>query len=112
MLTIFKLRNNPYFSSIKTIGLILGLVLFFLFLFGIRPGDAHPRVAAAAAVAVLMAVFWITEALPIPVTSLLPLALFPLLGVMKGGQTAASYMNSSVFLFLGGFIIALPLPWL
>lgn len=60
-----------------------------------------------AAVAVLMATWWVTEALPIPVTSLLPLVLFPLLGILSGTETASTYMNSSIFLFMGGFLIAL-----
>ncbi len=62
---------------------------------------------AAAAVTVLVACWWITVALPIPVTSLLPLILFPLVGVMPIRQAATPYANSNVFLFMGGFIIAL-----
>lgn len=70
--------------------------------------EARARVMlAAAAVTVLVACWWITVAVPIPVTSLLPLVLFPLVGVMPIGQAAAPYANSNVFLFMGGFIIAL-----
>jgi len=60
-----------------------------------------------AAVAVLMAGWWITEAIPIPVTALLPVALFPLLGILKGTQTAGLYFNHIIFLFIGGFVFAL-----
>ncbi len=59
------------------------------------------------AVAAVMSIWWITEALPIPVTALLPLVLFPLLGVMSMASTAAPYGHHLVFLFLGGFVLAL-----
>jgi sodium-dependent dicarboxylate transporter 2/3/5 len=59
-----------------------------------------------AGVAALMAVWWITEAIPIPVTALLPLALFPILGLGTIGEAATPYANPIIFLFLGGFILA------
>ncbi len=61
----------------------------------------------AAGVASLMAVWWITEAIPIPATSLLPLVLFPLLGIVDIRGAAAPYANPIIYLFLGGFLIAL-----
>ena len=60
-----------------------------------------------AAVAGLMVVWWITEALPLAATALVPLVLFPLLGITSGKEVAAVYMNSTIFLFIGGFILAL-----
>ena len=60
-----------------------------------------------AAVAALMVVWWITEALPLAATALVPLVLFPLLGITSGKEVAAVYMNSTIFLFIGGFILAL-----
>ena len=62
-----------------------------------------------AAVGLLMALWWMTEALPIPVTALLPLVLFPLLGVAGVDAAAAPYAHPLIFLFLGGFLIALAL---
>ena len=59
-----------------------------------------------AAVAILMATWWITEAIPIPATALLPIALFPVLGVMKAAESTTQYANHLIFLFLGGFFIA------
>ena len=53
-----------------------------------------------------MAIWWMCEAIPIPATSLLPIALFPLLGVMPTSEATAPYANHLIFLFLGGFIIA------
>lgn len=54
-----------------------------------------------------MAVWWMTEALPLFATALLPLALFPALGIMAGRETAPVYFNSVIVMFLGGFTIAL-----
>ncbi len=88
-------------------GFWLGLGGFFLTLFGLELDPVNPLDERMAAVAVLMAVWWITEAIPLAATALLPLALFPLTGLMKGSETAPVYVNSVIFLFLGGFLIAL-----
>jgi sodium-dependent dicarboxylate transporter 2/3/5 len=68
---------------------------------------ANPQLNAMAAVAALMAVWWLTEAVHMAATALVPLVLFPLLGVMPGKDTAAVYGHELVFLFLGGFLLAL-----
>ena len=67
----------------------------------------QPETTRMAAVAVWMAVWWMTEAVPLPVTALLPVVTFPLLGIMAGKQVAPLYVNSIIFLFLGGFMVAL-----
>ena len=77
-----------------------------LLLFGDLDPD-RPEVTRMAAVALLMAGWWITEAIPIPVTSMLPVALFPLLGILDGRSTASTYFNHLIFLFIGGFLFAL-----
>lgn len=89
------------------IGLLLGPVLFALVL--ILPAPEGMTVAAwrTTAVAVLMAVWWITEAVPIPATALLPLALFPALGIVPIAAASAPYANPVIWLFLGGFLIAI-----
>ncbi|MBL0717222.1 MAG: anion permease [Desulfosarcina sp.] len=69
--------------------------------------SGNPVVTRMAAVAALMAIFWITEAIPLFATALLPLILYPLLGIMKGKAIAPVYFNSTIFLFIGGFMIAL-----
>ncbi|MBN1848919.1 MAG: SLC13/DASS family transporter [Deltaproteobacteria bacterium] len=93
-------------SKAQMIGLILGAILFFLvLLFDFVPGK--PVVTRMAAVAVLMAVWWITEAIPLAATAILPMILFPLMGILKGSATAPIYFNSTIFLFIGGFMIAL-----
>jgi len=61
------------------------------------------------AVATWMIIWWISEAVPIPVTSLLPILLFPVLGVLDLKHSTASYAHPIIFLFLGGFLIALAL---
>lgn len=66
-----------------------------------------PAAWRTAALALLLAVWWMTEALPLGATSLLPLVLVPLLGIASGEDAAAPYANPTVFLFLGGFLIAL-----
>ena len=60
-----------------------------------------------AGAAMLMAAFWIAESIPIPATALLPLVLFPALGLGNSTETAAPFANPIIFLFLGGFILAL-----
>jgi len=61
------------------------------------------------AVAAWMITWWVAEAVPIPVTAFVPLIAFPMLGVMKMSEASASYANPIIFLFLGGFLIALAL---
>jgi sodium-dependent dicarboxylate transporter 2/3/5 len=90
----------------QKIGLALGPLLFLVtLLFDLDPG--RPVVTRMAAVAVLMAAWWITDAIPLAATGLLPMILYPLLGILKGKDTAPIYVNSTIFLFLGGFMIAL-----
>jgi solute carrier family 13 (sodium-dependent dicarboxylate transporter), member 2/3/5 len=72
-------------------------------------GLPDPAAQRTAAVAVLMAVWWLTEALPISATALIPLVAFPGLGILTPAQAAAPYANPVVFLFLGGFMLALAL---
>ncbi len=91
----------------QRIGLLLGPVLFVIFLLLPSPDGLTPEAQRMLAVAALMASWWMTEAIPIPATSLLPLALLPLLGIMPTAGAAAPYANHLIFLFMGGFIIAL-----
>ena len=86
-------------------GIAAALVILLL-PFGGADGVAAQRTAAVAA---LMAVWWITEAIPLAATALLPLALFPALGIMSATDAAAPYANPVIFLFLGGFLLAIAL---
>lgn len=91
------------------IGLLLGPALFVTLLLLPAPDGMNEPAWRTAATAALMVVWWITEAVPIPVTALLPLLAFPLLGILPIAPTAAPYTNPVIFLFLGGFIIAIAL---
>lgn len=88
-------------------GLALGPAVALALLLWFNPDPANPAIGRTAAVAALMAIWWITEAIPIPATALLPVALFPVLGVMAGKATASTYFNYVIFLFIGGFVMAL-----
>jgi len=100
-------KSGPARSTSQKIGLILGVVLFFIVILFFDFDPEKPIVTRMAAVAVLMAVWWITDAIPLFATALLPMLLYPLLGILKGKATAPIYINSTIFLFMGGFMIAL-----
>lgn len=90
----------------KVIGLPAGCLLFLLIhsgVFGLPPGDLRTVLAIAA----WMLVWWVTEAVPIAVTALMPLVLFPLTGSQTIDEVSGAYGSKFVFLFMGGFIIAL-----
>lgn len=102
---------RDYFSSEgdkkRITGLLLGIIIaFIVYLFLDFSSEQHLQ-RLLASVAALMAVWWITECIPLAATSLIPLVLFPFFGILSGKDTAASYINSTIFLFMGGFIIAL-----
>jgi sodium-dependent dicarboxylate transporter 2/3/5 len=94
--------NGP----IRVAGLAGGLLAFVVLLAFVDLDPARPVVTRTAAVAALMAIWWITEAVPLPVTALAPVILFPALGVMGGKSAAGYYVNDIIFLFLGGFMMA------
>jgi sodium-dependent dicarboxylate transporter 2/3/5 len=91
----------------KRVGLFAGPALFALVLLVPAPAGLAESGWRTAAVALWMAVWWIGEAIPLPATSLLPLLLFPLLGTGSIEESATPYADPLVFLFLGGFLIAL-----
>jgi len=86
--------------------IIFGLLVFGIII--IMPGSFFItwEIQATAAITVLMVIWWITEAIPIPATALIPLIGFPLLGVLTPAEASAPYADKTIFLFLGGFIIA------
>ena len=92
--------------QIQWLGLAVGLVLGIL-VHLVMPGDVPQEARLTAATAVLMAVWWMTEALPIPATALVPLIVFPTLGSTPLDDVGASYGNNVIFLFMGGFLLAL-----
>ncbi|MBT3531445.1 MAG: SLC13/DASS family transporter [Gammaproteobacteria bacterium] len=117
------------------IGLFLGPVVFVLMLVFVDLEPGNPQVTRMAAIVILMAIWWITEAIPLSATALLPIVLFPLMGIMRGRELSAAsqidassvsvsngfslsdfdiiypnvanqYMDWLILLFMGGFIIA------
>ena len=95
------------YSRRQMLGLFLGPILFALMLLLPAPAGMEPAAQKMAAIALLMATWWMCESIPIPATSLLPIALFPWMGIMATGKATAPYANHLIFLFMGGFIIAL-----
>jgi sodium-dependent dicarboxylate transporter 2/3/5 len=92
----------------KTIGKFLGVLIFFAILFiPVDPATFPIEAKYVAAATSLMVVWWVTEAIPIQATALLPIVLFPLLGVLSPAEAAAPYADKIIFLFMGGFIIAM-----
>ena len=95
-------------SLVKRILFLLAPVIFLLLvLFPEVLDKERPVIAYTAGVAILMAVWWMTEVVPLAVTALIPVALFPLLGIMNGKAVAETYFNHLIFLFIGGFLMAL-----
>ncbi|MBT3602849.1 MAG: DASS family sodium-coupled anion symporter [Candidatus Latescibacteria bacterium] len=101
--------NTP--STLSRTGLWLGPLIGFLLIAFVDLKPDNPAVTRTAAVALWMAIWWITEAVPLAATALLPVALFPLLGIMNGKTVAPLYFNHIIFLFIGGFLVALAMQY-
>jgi len=92
---------------LKPVPIVAGLFLFFLLLFLPAPEGLSVEGWRVVAVASLMIVWWITEAIPVPATALIPVALFPMTGATSGSEATSPYGDPIIFLFMGGFILAL-----
>lgn len=101
-------RKKSYNLSQK-IGLFLGPALFLIILFLLPLPGLSTEGRAVLAVTAWMAVWWILEAMPLGITSLMPLVLLPLLQTVEAGVVASSYGDNLIFLFIGGFALALAL---
>ncbi len=95
------------YTTRQKVGLLAGPLIFVLLLLIPTPAGMEPAAQKMAAVAMLMATWWMCESIPIPATSLLPIAMFPMMGIMKTQAATAPYASHLIFLFMGGFIIAL-----
>jgi len=99
------MKNYPIY---KKVGFLLGPILFLIILF--FPKEIiNPIADHVIAVAAWMICWWVTEAVSISVTALIPLTIFPLVDIVPIAEVAKSYAHPIVFLFFGGFIIALAL---
>lgn len=92
--------------TLKQLSLFFGPVLALFVLLSLQQSGASSSIAITAAVAVWCVTWWIFEPVPIPITSLVPIAIFPLAGVLTGEQVAAAYGNKLVLLLLGGFLLS------
>ena len=93
-------------NKISLYGIITGFLILLSFIFTEPPEGLNRTAWLTAGIAILMTVWWITEAVPIYITGLMPLVLFPLLETFDIKTVSASYAHPLVLLFLGGFIIA------
>lgn len=96
-----------YYSTRQMVGLILGPLLFGITLMLGTPEGMSQEALGVLATTIWIAIWWITEAIPIEATALLPIILFPLTGGLGAKETTATYGHSLIFLYLGGFVIAL-----
>ena len=94
-------------SNTKRIGLVLGPLLFIVIRLFFTPKGLPEEANGVLASTVWIAIWWITEAIPIAATALLPIVLFPLCGSLDIASTTSSFGHKFVFLYLGGFIIAI-----
>jgi sodium-dependent dicarboxylate transporter 2/3/5 len=90
----------------RRLGLLAGLALFAAIFAAPSPQGMPDAARLAAAVSTLMAVWWLTEAVPVAVTALVPVVAMPLLGIVPAADITAPYASKTNFLFLGGLIIA------
>lgn len=102
-MSLIPLQRYPY----QNVGLLLGPLAFLLLLFFDGPSDLDPQAWQVVAIVTLMAIWWATEAIPVPATSLLPLVLLPLMGISDMKAAAAPFASPVIFLLLGGFIAAM-----
>lgn len=96
-------------NSTKRTGFFLGPALFILLYFFFPEDIISPQAPKVIALAAWMLTWWITEAAPLPVTAFLPMIGFPFMGVMKISESTAPYADPIIFLFMGGFMLALAL---
>lgn len=92
---------------LRTLSILAGPILAIAVYMLLAGSNLEHAPRAVAGIGVWMALWWMTEAVPLAVTSLLPLALFPLAGVMPIGPAGASYADPLVMLFFGGFVLGL-----
>ncbi|WP_101842691.1 DASS family sodium-coupled anion symporter [Halobacillus sp. Marseille-P3879] len=103
-------NNSPQpgnYSIAQRLGLFLGPLLYFFITLLLHPEGMSREAVQMLGLISWIATWWVTEALPIPITSLLPLLLFPITGVMETGEVSSSYGDPLIFLFAGSFMIAL-----
>ncbi len=104
-----KQPQNQWYQGavLSRVGFWAGPLIFLFLWLGVRPAGMDQEAIAVMAVTVWISVWWISESVPLPVTSLLPIILFPLLKVSAIGDTTSAYGHPLVFLYIGGFLLAI-----
>lgn len=97
--------SPPQAPGLRPVPLLAGPAAFLLTR-ALAPGMLEPAALNVLGVALWMAIWWMSECLPLAVTALLPIALFPLLGVATTKEAASHFANEVVYLYLGGFLLA------
>jgi len=100
------IAENPGKSARYALAVLAPFISAYLIFF-VELDKDNPAITNTLAVAILMALWWITEVIPLAITSLLPIILFPALGIMNGREVSSTYFNHVIFLFIGGFLVAL-----
>lgn len=101
------MKQNFVARHSKNIGLFAGPLLFLMSYFFFKPEDLSDQGRSVFACTLWIACWWITEAVPIAITSLLPIVLFPITGALELSDTTSNYGHKYIFLYIGGFILAI-----
>jgi len=101
------MEPSPRSKKLKIIGLILGPLVFLIVKYFFHPEGMSAEANGVLASTLWVAIWWILEVIPMAVTALLPIVLFPLSGALPIGDVSQSYGHRFVFLYLGGFMIAI-----
>ncbi|MDA7765843.1 SLC13 family permease, partial [bacterium] len=99
-------EQAPQGSRVKRIALPLGPILAVAFAMALRAGGLELDDSMLAGVTLWCAIWWVTEPVPVPATSLIPLALLPTLGLLDHKSTAHAYGDSLILLLMGGFMLS------
>ncbi len=93
--------------TVKKVSLVLFPVLFVLLSTVLNPEPDNPLIGRMLGIALWMLGWWVSEVVPLAVTSLLPVILFPFMGIASGAEISKAYFNDTMFLYIGGFMLAL-----
>ncbi|MDQ0271280.1 SLC13 family permease [Cytobacillus purgationiresistens] len=102
-------QEKPSYTKSQLVGLLLGPLLFLITIFLLPLPGLSESGRAVLAITLWVSTWWILEAMPLGITSLMPIILLPFMGAITGAEATASYGDPNIFLFLGGFAIALAL---
>lgn len=97
---------SEVFCQVRVIGAIIGIALAIVVMF-IPVVPDNPKVQRTLGVLILMATCWISEIIPLSITALFPVVLFPFLGVLSASVVSQQYFNNTIFMFLAGFLLSL-----